>query len=305
MSKSIALRVLCAALFLVMIGWAPESVFAQRGGGHGGGGGGFYGGGGGGFHGGGGGGGWSGGGWHGGGGSAWRGGGGSWGGGSAWRGGGWSGGGWRGGSGWGWGGWRGGRYGWGRGYWGFGSTWAFSIGFNWGPSWGGFAYPFGFVWVPSPLCSPCFVLVPAGDPPGDPDSSGSSSTGYAYASSPSSNYVPDNSSAQQYRAPAPRSNVPAPPHPPAANSVTIRNASYTSPAPQYARAVTATSSNYRPASSTARQLPPLRPEVQNVIRALRAMPPWARERQIDSGRYSNLTPQELQIVRHAADLPPA
>jgi len=35
------------------------------------------------------------------------------------------------------------------------------------------------------------------------------------------------------------------------------------------------------------------------------MPPWARERQIDSGRYSNLTPQELQIVRHAADLPPA
>jgi hypothetical protein len=45
--------------------------------------------------------------------------------------------------------------------------------------------------------------------------------------------------------------------------------------------------------------------VQNVIRALRAMPPAARERQIDSGRYSNLTPKELEFVRYAADLPPA
>jgi hypothetical protein len=35
------------------------------------------------------------------------------------------------------------------------------------------------------------------------------------------------------------------------------------------------------------------------------MPPAARQRQIDSGRYSNLTPEELDIVRYAADLPPA
>jgi len=289
MSKPIALRVLCAALFLVMIGWAPESVFAQRGG-HGGGGG---------FHGGGSG--WGGGG-------AWRGGG--WGGGGAWRGGGWGGGGvWRGGV-WSGGGWRG-------GFWGFpsfGNTWAFSIGFNWGPSWGGFASPFfvGPVWAPPfVVLSPVPVFVPGtpvfvpATPAGFADSSSPNNGGYVYASSPSSNYVPDTSSAQQYRAPAQRSNAPAAPHPPGANSVTIRNASYTSTAPQYARAVTATSSNYRPASSTARQLPPLRPEVKNVIRALRGMPPGARERQIDSGRYSNLTPKELQIVRYAADLPPA
>ncbi|HME35269.1 MAG TPA: hypothetical protein VKF84_08525 [Candidatus Sulfotelmatobacter sp.] len=304
MTKSIALRVLCAALFLVMIGWAPQSAIAQRGG-HGGGGGGFHGGGGGGWA--------RGGSW--GGGSSWHGGG--WSGGSAWRGGTvWRGGSvWRGGNAWGWGGWRG--SGWRGGFWGspgWGNSWAFSVGFNWGPSWGGFGSPFFFgpVWAPPfVVLSPAPVFVPATPvfvptaPADFADSSSPNNDGFAYASSQSSNYVPDTSPAQQYRAPAPRTNAPAPPHPPAASSVTIRDASYTSPAPQYARAATATSSNYRPASSTARQLPPLRPEVQNVIRALRAMPPWARERQIDSGRYSNLTPQELQIVRHAADLPPA
>ena len=50
MNKSIALKVLCAALFIVLIGWAPQSALAS--GAHGGGGG-FHGGGGGGFHGGG------------------------------------------------------------------------------------------------------------------------------------------------------------------------------------------------------------------------------------------------------------
>ena len=35
------------------------------------------------------------------------------------------------------------------------------------------------------------------------------------------------------------------------------------------------------------------------------MPPDARVRQLNSGRYSNLTPQEIQFVRYAADLPPA
>jgi hypothetical protein len=33
------------------------------------------------------------------------------------------------------------------------------------------------------------------------------------------------------------------------------------------------------------------------------MPPAAREREIDSGRYGNLSPQELKFVKYAADLP--
>jgi hypothetical protein len=302
MSKSIALRVLCAALFLVTIGWAPESVFAQRGGHSGGGG----------FHGGGGsfrGGGWGGGG-------VWR-GGGSWGGGGSWRGGGWGGGGWGGGSSWrgGWGGavWRGGV--WRGGFWGspgFGNSWAFSIGVNWGPSWGGFGSPFFFgpVWAP-PLVvlSPVPFFVPAtpvfvpASPAGFADSSSPNNDGYAYVSSQSSDYAPNDSSAQQSSAPPPPS-VPAPRSAPAANSPIIRYASYTSAVQSYpARAIAAKPNTHRPVNSTARQLPPLRPEVQNVIRALRGMPPAARERQIDSGRYSNLTPKELEIVRYAADLP--
>jgi len=60
--------------------------------------------------------------------------------------------------------------------------------------------------------------------------------------------------------------------------------------------------SYRPPSAQ-RQLPPMRPEVQNVIRALRAMPPAARQQQIESGRYSNLSPQEMKLVRDAADVP--
>jgi len=47
----------------------------------------------------------------------------------------------------------------------------------------------------------------------------------------------------------------------------------------------------------------MRPEVQNVIRALRGMPPEARLRAINSGQYSGFSPQELKLVTYAANLP--
>ena len=47
-----------------------------------------------------------------------------------------------------------------------------------------------------------------------------------------------------------------------------------------------------------------RPAVQNVIRALQCMPD-ARQRQIESGRYGQLTRKEWKVVRVAANLPPA
>jgi len=285
MKRSTVLKVLCAALFVVLMVWAPESVLAQRGG-HSGGGGGFHGGGGG-FH----------------------------GGGGSFRGGGFYGGGHYHSAGY--YGWHGGHGGWGGGHWGYpgyGYGWGFSIGFNWGPFWGGFGYPYGYAAAPYyypyyyPYAYPYYV--PAA-PAGYVNYSSPSSNDNAYPSDQSSSYVPDGYSvqqsstpAQQWSTPARQSNVPTPRVSPAANSVTIRNASYTAPAPGYAtRASAGPSSSYRP-TSTSRELP-LRPEVQNVIRALRAMPPAARQRQIDSGRYSNLTPKELDIVRYAADLPPA
>jgi hypothetical protein len=37
--------------------------------------------------------------------------------------------------------------------------------------------------------------------------------------------------------------------------------------------------------------------VLKAMRALREMPPFAREREIDFGRYSNFSPQEQEILR--------
>jgi hypothetical protein len=67
---------------------------------------------------------------------------------------------------------------------------------------------------------------------------------------------------------------------------------------------TGAASNYRLAHSTEQQLPPgLRPAVQNAIRALRAMPPDARRRQINSGRYDNFSPEERELLNNALQAP--
>jgi hypothetical protein len=61
--------------------------------------------------------------------------------------------------------------------------------------------------------------------------------------------------------------------------------------------ITATPSNYRVAHSKTQQNLKLRPEVQNAMRALREMPPFAREREIDTGRYSHFSPEERELLR--------
>lgn len=43
--------------------------------------------------------------------------------------------------------------------------------------------------------------------------------------------------------------------------------------------------------------------VRSAIESLRAMPPSARQREIDSGRFSQFSPQEKQILNDAARLP--
>jgi hypothetical protein len=56
--------------------------------------------------------------------------------------------------------------------------------------------------------------------------------------------------------------------------------------------------------SEMRQLPPdRRPAVDNAIRALRGMPPDARRRAIESGRFSQYSPQERDILNDASQLP--
>jgi hypothetical protein len=42
-----------------------------------------------------------------------------------------------------------------------------------------------------------------------------------------------------------------------------------------------------------------RREVLNAMRALHEMPPFAREREIDYGRYSHFSPEEREMLRNA------
>jgi hypothetical protein len=290
MNRPDVLRVLFLSVVLVTLGLSTESAFAggPGGGGSHGGGGGFHGGGGGGFHGGGGyggsHGGWGGGGYggsH----SGWGGGYGGYHGGYGGYHGGWGGYGWRGG----WGG-----YGWGGGY-GFG----LSLNFGW-PYWGyGYGYPYAYGYAPYygyyPYSYYPYAPVTASSGYSDPATYSQSNGDYQnYQEYPSDqNYAP---------ATQPGATVPQPA--PSSNSLTLREATYRPPASYRTASATTSAVSHRPAAAV-RELPAMRPEVQNVIRALRGMPPQARLRAIDSGRYSSFSPEEMKLVRYAADLPPA
>ena len=71
-------------------------------------------------------------------------------------------------------------------------------------------------------------------------------------------------------------------------------------------AVTApVASNYQLRDSATRPLPSgLRPGVRNVIQALRAMPPDARQRQLNSGRYRSFSPEERELLINATETVP-
>jgi hypothetical protein len=47
-----------------------------------------------------------------------------------------------------------------------------------------------------------------------------------------------------------------------------------------------------------------RREVQNAIRTLQAMPPAARQRQINSGVYSSFSPSEREMLKTVAQVQP-
>jgi hypothetical protein len=266
MNRPGVLRVLFLSLVLAVLGCSAELAFAGV---HGGGGGGFHGGGGG-FHGGGGYGGYHGGGGYGG----YRGGYGGYRGGY---------GGYRGGYGGWYGGWRGGYGGWGG--WGWGWPWGLGISFNFGwPYYGSYGYPYAYSYPYYYPYYPYSYYAPGYYAP---------SSGPAGYSDP----APQAQANGSYQNSAPARQL-APP----ANSLTLNQAVYRHPAANYGTSAAMTGASYRPVSAE-RQLSSMRPEVQNVIRALRAMPPQARQQQIDSGRYSNLSPQEMKLVRNAAGVP--
>ncbi|PYT83846.1 MAG: hypothetical protein DMG41_29630 [Acidobacteria bacterium] len=263
MKKPALLKLVCVIVTCVALARSPQPAFAQRGG-HGGGGG---------FHGGRG--------FHGGAGHFGFSGGHSFGG---YHGGGYYGGyGWHGGY-----GWQGG-YGWGGRYWGYprygwGWGWSFGFGFGW-PYWG-WGYPYGYVYSPSyyapypyyypAYCPPGSGCSPDGNddpPPPDPTQKSRSDLAKSWrpsARTPSTNYPIRNVTAVASRAPI----------------VSVDK-------------IDATTNSHRVAdTAVAERNPKLRPEVQKAMRALREMPPFARERAIETGRYSRFSPEEREALRN-------
>ena len=301
MKKSILFRIVFVLAALIALSWLPQPVLAQHGG-HGGGGG-FHGGGGGGFHGGGGG--------------AFRGGGGFSGGGRSGFAAGHSFSGFRGGSfggrgGFGWGGrgfgWGGRGFGWGGRYWGRGYGWGWGFGFGW-PYWGwgfgwGWGYPYGYgyapwYYAPRPYYSYPYYG-PAGYPTDYPDpNNGNGDPGTADPNArPQAN---QNGPAGSWRPPVQG----GPAYTSSANS-NVATAGLREPA------LSRDTTSVTPSIYVARSIPerstmelitpqsdaPLRPEMQKALQRLREMPPFAREREIETGRYRQFSPEEKQILRN-------
>jgi hypothetical protein len=306
MKKAILFRIVFVFVAVIALSCLPQQVLAQRGG-HGGGGG-FHGGGGGAFRGGGGGGFHGGGGFYGGGRSAFAGGRSI----GGYRGGGYYGG--RGGYGW------GGRgYGWGGGYWGrgYGWGWGFGFGFGW-PYWG-WGYPYGYgyspwYYAPDPYYYSYPYYGPSGYPAGyqGPDNGNDDPRTADPNACPPAN---QNGPARSCRPPGPRG---------AANTnyanSNVATAGQRGPAlpvdatnklganPNIVGQTSVTQSSYRTVrsiperSTTGRATPrsdaPLRPEMQKALQRLREMPPFAREREIETGRYRQFSSEDKQILRN-------
>jgi hypothetical protein len=249
---------------VIALACLPVPSFAQRGGGHGGGGG-FHGGGGASFHGGGGAS------FHGGSVSSY--GGGHYYGGGAYHGGygGYHGGGYY--------GWRG-RY-WGYPGYGYGWGWGWGLGFGWPYSYG-WGYPYGYGYSPYYYYAPYPYYDPNYCPPGytctyngngDPP--------------PAPNAAPNNG------------HDPASPGGASSANPSGYAGAYESNAPILSvDHINATPSNYQTVQPAVLKNRSLTPRVENAMRSLREMPPFAREREIETGRYSQFSPQEKKLLRN-------
>ena len=300
MYRTILLRALVVVAVSVALAGTPESSFAQHGG-HGGGGG-FHGGGGG-FHGGGFGG-HAGGGFHGGGGFGnFHGPGGF--------------GGFRGDQGFngfhnrGFGGFRGGRGFRGDRFFGGLGGYPFFYGFDFGfwPYWGAYPYWYGYgPWGPYPYYSPYdYPDYPYDTPPyryPRDDRDHRCRPDYRHPDR-CNDGSPDTSKPKSENPPARPSNSLGPESSPERNYVTTnfaddRTVVSDDRAAQTTIATTAVADR-QPANSATQQLPSgVRPAVRNAIEALRTMPPDARERQLNSGRYDAFSPEERELLNDAS-----
>ena len=61
--------------------------------------------------------------------------------------------------------------------------------------------------------------------------------------------------------------------------------------------IVATQASYRTAVPAKTVYGPMSPELKRAMQMLHEMPPFAREREIATGRYSHFTAQEKQLLR--------
>ena len=159
---------------------------------------------------------------------------------------------------------------------GFGPYWYYGFPNGYGPWWGPL-YPYTYSnYYPYyvPPCCPYPYQRSSNPPPANPapnsdgDSSPQHFTTPAPENPPSNNYLTDA----------------------ADPSISLRRTTH---------GTTGTATDSESAPPSASELPPPRPEVQKAIRALREMPPHARRREIDHGRYSHFSPAERRFLKTA------
>jgi hypothetical protein len=68
--------------------------------------------------------------------------------------------------------------------------------------------------------------------------------------------------------------------------------------PSSYRAAGSIPAHFAPERASPQAGAPLRPEVQQALQRLREMPPFAREREIETGRYSQFSAAEKQVLRN-------
>jgi len=270
MKPAIYLKLVAAIAVLIALCAAPQATFAQRGGFHGGGGG-FHGGGfGSGFH----------------------------GGGSGFHGGGFRGGNFGGSR----GGFGGFNNGFGRGsfrgfrgdrfFFGGGSPWFFGFDFGFAPYWYGYPYAYGY--GPGPWWGPYAYSSPYGD--------------YDYYDyrydPPDPGYTPD----YRHERPSnrddrsPRNSSPNGQNAPAKPSNGAGQQSSTDPTYVLVKYSAGASANHQLADAAAQLPSGLSAPVRNAIVLLRAMPPEARQRWLNSGRYDNFSARERELLNQAVEL---
>lgn len=181
-------------------------------------------------------------------------------------------------------GWRWGSNGWHGGYWGYpryGWGWGFGFGFGW-PYWNwGWGYPYGYgyspwYYAPYPYYCPTGYACPSNQNDDPPAANPSPKSG----SNPAKPWTPP-------------AGTPSEDHS-TSNVVTVR-----SRAPLLSiDKINLTAASYRVAHATTQPNPSLRPELQRAMRALREMPPFAREREIETGRYRHFSYEERELLRN-------